>query len=577
MANSSRSDGTGYSPTFSSRTSDTSSSQASATPASDTSPDTAVSDVIGGYNPTFSSRTSDTSSSQASDTDSSQTSATPTSGTSPDTAVSDVTGGYSPTFSSRTSDTGSSQVSDAGSSQASATPANDTSITAPDTLKTFLTTLGDLVQTIIKQITKITPESSDTQFQKIQEKVLDTTSETAIKAETALSSFIKVIDSLISLDEDTTEKINSFNETPLPGNKQENSVRIEIKPPNAETPTADASTTAAADYSPIETSSDQSDKEIESISDQTEQTYSSDTNSTTEPGETTLSSADQTLDSQTTPPETNQLPPHSPVATDGPTTPIGDKLHVPKHSPAYTILSSAMDDIKATYPSVPINNTIQAEIAAELMGQSTNPGSQQPPGTIHLTDQQLRVLSEAIAHNINVRRQMAAQQMIADMNVDGFGYNGADFELGSISSDFQQAVLEICDEVIQAGIPYAWGGGSLEGPSQGITGNSYADAMGDYAKIGFDCSGFSRYVFYQATGVEIPRTAAPQCDYSILVDEPMIGDLGFPTNSNPGHVVVYVGNGEIAEAQQSGTNLMYSPASPTYVWKRPPESPNWEY
>ena len=569
MATSSNSTG-GYNPTFSTRNTHLESPPSGAGPDKGASPEDALSDVTGGYNPTFSTRGGNT------DTSASQVETAPANDTSSETALSDVAGGYNPTFSTRGGNT------DTSASQVETAPANDTSsetakssgtltLDTSDTLKTLLTTLGDMLNTIISQATATRPAATNEKFQTLQDTLLSSTTSIATKATESLEAFNKALDSLIQLNEETTGKINTL-ETTTPQNTQspENTVRVNIEPASATSPHSQNNVTNNSNSTTPENETQQT----------TETLNDSPSNTNDGIGNTTLSSAEQ--QTTTTQPNTgtavNQLPADSPVAPEGLTKPIDKALHVTSHSPAQTMLSAAMDDIRATYPSVPINNSIQAEIAAELMGQNTNPGSQQPADTIHLTDQQIRILSDAIAHNINVRRQMAAQQMIADANLDGFGYGGADFELGSVSSDFQQAVLEICEQVIQSGIPYAWGGGSLHGPSQGISDNgNFADANGDYAKIGFDCSGFSRYVFYQATGVEIPRTAAPQCDYSILIDEPMIGDLGFPTNHAPGHVVVYVGNGEVAEAQQSGTNLMYSAASPTYVWKRPPESPNWDY
>ena len=135
------------------------------------------------------------------------------------------------------------------------------------------------------------------------------------------------------------------------------------------------------------------------------------------------------------------------------------------------------------------------------------------------------------------------------------GYEGAEHSAG----DFHEAVRELCDRTVAADIPYAWGGGALDGPSQGISdGGGYADQCGDYNKIGFDSSGLARFVIYQTTGIEIPRTAAPQYDFCTPTDSPQIGDLGWPPGGNPGHVVIYVGDGQVCEAQQSGTNIMFS-------------------
>lgn len=225
---------------------------------------------------------------------------------------------------------------------------------------------------------------------------------------------------------------------------------------------------------------------------------------------------------------------------------------------------------------------------------SSGEGNMQP-GSVNLTSQQGKILAEAIAHNINLQQEAMAQaQYAADvaayneyvdyvnaMMSQGYGTmldNGATGFIPNLSasSDYHQRVLDLCSQLASAGIPYAWGGGTLTGPSQGISdGGGYADACGDYAKIGFDCSGLSRYVTYQTTGEEIPRVSEAQVGYCVPVSSPMIGDLGFPAGGSPGHVVVFVDGGMQFEAQQSGTFLMYNPANPSYVWGRPPASPNW--
>lgn len=564
----------GYNPIFNTRGGGT--SQAATSSANNVSPESALASTAGGYNPTFNTQGNE---------DASSTSTSPATNESTEAISTATTPGYNPTFNTQGNETTSTGLS----------AANDTTIAvnSSDTLKTFITSLGSFLKTLATQIRNVTPNATDENFQQLQENLIGKTILTAKQAKETLDSFANVLDALAELTESTAQEIDSLDIPTTASSSGENrageTVMLSLNSSESEGNSSNESTTAASDYAPTSpgestidlTPTETSNISLESATNTTESSLEDAPSDSGQLGETSLSSAESQIVLGTESPNStpaNQLPADSPVATDGPTKPVGNALYIPNQSPAYTMLSASMDDIRATYPSVPINNSIQAEIAAELMGQNTSYGSQQPADTIHLTDQQVRILSEAIAHNINVRRQMAAQEMVAGMNLDGFGYDGADFELGSVSNDFQQAVLDICDQVIQAGLPYAWGGGSLDGPSQGISdGGGYADACGDYAKIGFDCSGFSRYVFYQATGVELPRVAQAQCDYSVLIDEPMIGDLGFPSNYNPGHVVVYVGNGEIAEAQQSGTNLMYSPASPSYVWKRPPESPNWDY
>src|SRR5271154_3214463 len=53
----------------------------------------------------------------------------------------------------------------------------------------------------------------------------------------------------------------------------------------------------------------------------------------------------------------------------------------------------------------------------------------------------------------------------------------------------------------QMGVPYSWGGGTLDGPSKGI--DSGANT------VGFDCSGLVRYSF-AGVGVLIPRFSGDQ-------------------------------------------------------------------
>ena len=80
------------------------------------------------------------------------------------------------------------------------------------------------------------------------------------------------------------------------------------------------------------------------------------------------------------------------------------------------------------------------------------------------------------------------------------------------------------------GIPYVYGGESLSG---------------------FDCSGFTQYVYRQA-GITIPRTASAQQAAAARVATPEPGDLvffGYPAY----HVGIYVGNGLMIDAAHTGT------------------------
>ncbi len=115
------------------------------------------------------------------------------------------------------------------------------------------------------------------------------------------------------------------------------------------------------------------------------------------------------------------------------------------------------------------------------------------------------------------------------------------------------------------GTTYAWGGGTPNGPSRGIRDYGVADSFGDYNKIGFDCSGLTLYAWAQV-GVYLPHYSAYQffSGQHVSSSDLQPGDLVFYANntSDPTtihHVAIYMGDGQMVEAQQSGTYVKISP------------------
>jgi len=86
------------------------------------------------------------------------------------------------------------------------------------------------------------------------------------------------------------------------------------------------------------------------------------------------------------------------------------------------------------------------------------------------------------------------------------------------------------------GIPYVYGG---ESPS------------------GFDCSGFTQYVFGKA-GISIPRTASAQQNAATSVSNPKPGDLVF-FGSPAWHVGIYTGNGMMIDSPRRGKSTSERP------------------
>ncbi|MGJ7909757.1 NlpC/P60 family protein [Neobacillus sp. LXY-1] len=95
------------------------------------------------------------------------------------------------------------------------------------------------------------------------------------------------------------------------------------------------------------------------------------------------------------------------------------------------------------------------------------------------------------------------------------------------------------------GTPYLWGGNT---------------------PAGFDCSGFTSYVFNKV-GITIPRTTSSQYTNLKIVSTPNPGDLVFFETYAPGpsHVGIYLGNNKFIQAGTS-TGVTISDITTTY-WK----------
>jgi cell wall-associated NlpC family hydrolase len=123
----------------------------------------------------------------------------------------------------------------------------------------------------------------------------------------------------------------------------------------------------------------------------------------------------------------------------------------------------------------------------------------------------------------------------------------------SLPAGTPQAVqIAIAYALDQLGKPYIWGG---TGPT------------------GYDCSGLVMMA-YQAAGIDLPRTTFQQVDagtpvYSLSQLQP--GDLLFTAGSdgsatNPGHVGMFIGDGLVVQAPETGEPIMLTPLAG--YWQR---------
>lgn len=104
----------------------------------------------------------------------------------------------------------------------------------------------------------------------------------------------------------------------------------------------------------------------------------------------------------------------------------------------------------------------------------------------------------------------------------------------------------------QIGVPYSWGGGSLTGPSRGVDQGA--------GTVGFDCSGLTRFAF-AGVGVLLPRWSGDQYNAGRKVPPAQAkrGDLLFWGPGGSQHEAIYLGGGQMLEAQQTGVPIKISP------------------
>ncbi|MGN2637340.1 NlpC/P60 family protein [Nocardia takedensis] len=123
------------------------------------------------------------------------------------------------------------------------------------------------------------------------------------------------------------------------------------------------------------------------------------------------------------------------------------------------------------------------------------------------------------------------------------------------------AVETVVDRAMsQLGVVYAWGGGDENGPTLGIRDGGVADSHGDFNKTGFDCSGLMVYAF-AGIGVSLPHYSGYQYNAGtrVPVDEKERGDMLFWGPNGSQHVALYLGDGTMVEAPQSGDVVKVSP------------------
>ncbi|MCF7520590.1 C40 family peptidase [Neisseria sp. ZJ106] len=112
------------------------------------------------------------------------------------------------------------------------------------------------------------------------------------------------------------------------------------------------------------------------------------------------------------------------------------------------------------------------------------------------------------------------------------------------------------------------GADQLIGSAMGLLGVAYRYG-GTSVRTGFDCSGFMQYIFRNAAGLNLPRTAAEQATMGTHVDRSELqpGDMVFFRTMGRGrisHVGLYIGNDRFIHAPRTGKNIEITSLSHKY-------------
>ncbi len=179
----------------------------------------------------------------------------------------------------------------------------------------------------------------------------------------------------------------------------------------------------------------------------------------------------------------------------------------------------------------------------------TNDGEWVDKDEVHSEIIRVAEEKEEAARQEEIARQNAARASASysttDSSSSGSSSSTSVWSTGrsSSSSGGGQAIVDTAMQYL--GVPYVWGGTS---PS------------------GFDCSGLVQYVCRQ-NGISVPRVAASQRGAGTYVSRENLqpGDLVFFSNGGGiSHVGIYVGNGNMIHAPQTGDVVKISSIETSY-------------
>ena len=187
-------------------------------------------------------------------------------------------------------------------------------------------------------------------------------------------------------------------------------------------------------------------------------------------------------------------------------------------------------------------------ISGAMVASLALPASAAAPGRSAKTTS-----TASISVAVAVAAPSAAQAPMATRSFGTIGFTGVVKPRVAPPVDARATAIRVSRSTTRTTLPVpAPRSAGVLGIAASLAGIHYV--YGGSTPAGFDCSGYTQYVFGMA-GITLPRTAEEQRQATTPVTNPQPGDLVF-FGSPAHHVGIYAGDGMMWDAEQTGVPVM---------------------